>query len=242
MDNQKTDKDNVSRSSVAKKRITFVIPIYNEQDNLHVLMRELDQLIRSIHYSCDIIFVNDGSRDESFNILKEFERNRRDVKIVNLSRNFGHQMAVTAGLDFSRGDATIVMDADLQDPPSVCLRLIEAWERGYDVAYAQRRTRKDSIFKRTTAAAFYRTLSALADIQIPRNTGDFRLMSRRVVDELRRYREHDRFLRGMVAHVGFKQVAVPFDRDPGMLGIQDIPSVRCLNLELTGSLAFRKPH
>jgi dolichol-phosphate mannosyltransferase len=161
------------------------------------------------------------------------------VTVIALARNFGHQIAVTAGLDAAAGrDAVVIMDTDLQDPPEVSLRLIETWESGVDVAYAQRRTRSDSPFKKGTAFAFYWMLTRLASIDIPRNVGDFRLMDRRVVAEVIRYREHDRFLRGIVAHVGFRQEAVPFDRDPRFAGSSSYPLRTMLKLAADGILGF----
>jgi glycosyltransferase involved in cell wall biosynthesis len=159
--------------------------------------------------------------------------------VLALARNFGHQIAVTAGLDAAAGrDAVIIMDTDLQDPPAVSLLLIEAWESGVDVAYAQRRTRKDSVFKRATAFLFYRLLTRMASIDIPRNVGDFRLMDRRVVAEVIRYREHDRFLRGIVSHVGFRQEAVQFDRDPRFAGSSSYPLRTMFKLAADGILGF----
>ena len=159
--------------------------------------------------------------------------------MLALARNFGHQIAVTAGLDAAAGrDAVIVMDTDLQDPPEVSLQLIETWENGADVAYAQRRTRRDSSFKRGTAYTFYWLLTRMASIDIPRNVGDFRLMDRRVVSEVIRYREHDRFLRGIVAHVGFRQEAVAFDRDPRFAGSSSYPLRTMLKLAADGILGF----
>ena len=171
------------------------------------------------------MYVDDGSRDESLDLLLELRAADDRVTVIALARNFGHQIAVTAGLDAAAGrDAVVVMDTDLQDPPEVSLQLIETWESGADVAYAQRRTRRDSAFKQGTAYVFYWMLTRLASIDIPRNVGDFRLMDRRVVAEVIRYREHDRFLRGIVAHVGFRQEAVPFDRDPRYAGSLVVPA------------------
>ncbi|RII42736.1 glycosyltransferase [Galactobacter valiniphilus] len=221
--------------------ISFVVPIYNEELTLPHLLPALDaEVFSKLTQSHELILVNDGSRDGSLPALLELERSRHDVRVVNLSRNFGHQIAVTAGMDAARGDAVVIMDADMQDPPRVCLELIEEWVKGSDVVYAQRRTRQDTLFKKATAAAFYKSLSHLADINIPENTGDFRLMSRSVVDELARYGEHDRFLRGMAAHVGFTQKAVPFDRDERIAGETGYPLRKMLKLSADGILGFSK--
>src|SRR5262249_47385751 len=187
----------------------------------------------------EFCYVDDGSRDGSLDLLFDLRTVDDRVTVLALARNFGHQIAVTAGLDAAVGrDAVIVMDTDLQDPPEVSLALIEAWEGGADVAYAQRRTRRDSTFKRGTAYAFYWMLARMASIDIPRNVGDFRLMDRRVVAEVVRYREHDRFLRGIVAHVGFRQEAVPFDRDPRYAGSTSYPLRKMLKLAADGILGF----
>jgi len=187
----------------------------------------------------EYIYVDDGSRDGSLDLLLDLRAADARVTVLALARNFGHQIAVTAGLDAAAGrDAVVVMDTDLQDPPDVSLELIETWESGVDVAYAQRRTRRDSSFKRGTAYVFYWLLTRMASIDIPRNVGDFRLMDRRVVDEVNRYREHDRFLRGIVSHVGFRQEAVPFDRDPRYAGSSSYPLRKMLKLAADGILGF----
>ncbi|MDQ4025591.1 MAG: glycosyltransferase family 2 protein, partial [Actinomycetota bacterium] len=186
----------------------------------------------------ELIFVNDGSRDDSLARLKAILAKDRDVKIVNFSRNFGHQVAITAGIDLSSGDATIVMDTDLQDPPEVSLRLIEKWEEGYDVVYARRRARGDTLFKRWTAHVYYRLLNRLADVEIPHDTGDFRLLDARVVRELRRFRETNRFVRGIVASLGFSQTAVPFDRPDRVAGVTNYPLKKMVKLAFDGVTSF----
>ena len=220
-----------------RRLITFVFPIYNEEDNLAPLVAEMDRVTADLNYRREYLFVNDGSKDSSLERLLEISH-RPDVRILDLSRNFGHQIAVTAGLDAAEGDAVIIMDADMQDTPRVCLELIHQWEQGYDVVYAQRRSRQDTPFKKFTASMFYKTLDALADIDIPQNTGDFRLISRAVVLEIRRYREHDRFLRGMISHAGFRQRAVQFDRDPRASGTTGYSLKSMLKLGTDGILGF----
>lgn len=223
--------------SDSRRLITFVFPIFNEEDNLEPLIAEMDRVTAELHYRREYLFVNDGSSDRSLERLLALT-SRPDVRLLDLSRNFGHQIAVTAGLDAAEGDAVIIMDADMQDPPRVCLELIREWERGYDVVYAQRRSRKDTAFKKFTAAVFYKTLDALSDIDIPQNTGDFRLISRPVVLEIRRYREHDRFLRGMISYAGFRQKAVQFDRDPRASGKTGYSLKSMLKLGTDGILGF----
>jgi dolichol-phosphate mannosyltransferase len=222
-----------------KKLISYIFPIYNEEANIDLLYKTLNDLLAGRDsYEFEIIFVNDGSRDGSLEKLIELQKKDDRVVVIDFARNFGHQFAVTAGLDHARGDAAIIMDSDMQDPPKVSLELIDKWREGYDVVYAQRRTRKDSFFKKLTADLFYRTLRRLADIEIPRNTGDFRLIDRKVVEAMKRFHEHDRFLRGMVSFVGFKQTAVQFDRDERHAGATGYPLKKMLKLAADGILGF----
>jgi dolichol-phosphate mannosyltransferase len=224
----------------ARRILAYVLPVHDEVDGLRAFH---DALVSATDKRPDLdfefVYVDDGSRDGSLDLLLELRAADERVTVISLARNFGHQIAVTAGLDAAAGrDAVIIMDTDLQDPPEVSLRLIETWESGVDVAYAQRRTRKDSTFKRGTAFAFYWVLRRMASVDIPRNVGDFRLMDRAVVSEVIRYREHDRFLRGIVAHVGFRQEAVPFDRDPRHAGASSYPLRTMLKLAADGILGF----
>lgn len=223
-----------------KKLISYIFPVYNEEGNIRklqeVLLKEIEK--KSDKYDFEIICINDGSSDSSLDKLIEIQKKDKRFKIINFSRNFGHQMAITAGLDFARGDAVIIMDADLQDPPSVSLELIEKWEEGYEVVYAQRRTRQDKKFKKFTAFLFYRTLDKLADIRIPKDTGDFRLMDRKVVEALKKFREKNRFMRGIVAYVGFKQTGVLFDRQERFSGKTHYPLKKMIKLALDGITSF----
>ena len=219
--------------------VSFVLPTFNEQDNLHRLFDELSALDeRLANVDLEFVFVNDGSRDNSLSVLRGLAARDPRVSVIDFSRNFGHQMAVTAGLDLARGDAVIVMDADLQDPPAVSIEMIQRWREGYDVVYAQRRSRKDSLFKRVTAGIYYWLLQRLADVSIPRNTGDFRLMDRAVVDQLKLMRERSRFLRGMVSFVGFRQIAVRFDRDERHAGVTGYPLGKMLKFAADGVTSF----
>lgn len=222
-----------------KKTISYVFPIYNESGNINLLYETIGSLLDSNKkYGFEIIFVNDGSRDDSLDLLRKIQAKDKRVAVINFSRNFGHQIAVTAGLDYAKGDAVIIMDSDLQDPPKVSFELISKWEEGYEVAYAQRRSRKDTFFKKITANLFYRALQKLADIDIPRNTGDFRLIDRKVVDKMKLFKEHNRFLRGMVSFVGFKQVAVEFDRDERYAGETGYPLKKMLKFAADGIFSF----
>jgi dolichol-phosphate mannosyltransferase len=221
------------------KTISFVFPIYNEQDNIALLHAKITKLMNQHrNYQYQLVYINDGSLDKSLNVLVDIQKNDRRVVVIDFARNFGHQIAVTAGLDHANGDAVIIMDSDLQDPPKVSFNLIKKWEEGYDVVYAQRRTRKDTFFKRFTANIYYRALQTLADIDIPRNTGDFRLMDRKVVDAMKEFREHNRFLRGMVSFVGFRQIAVQFDRDERHAGETGYPLRKMLKLAADGIFSF----
>ena len=225
---------------MTKQLISYIFPIYNESPNIDLLYDTMVSTTSKIteKYDIEFIFINDGSSDDSLEKLSAVQVKDPRVVVIDLSRNYGHQMAVTAGLDYSRGDAVIIMDSDMQDPPAVSLELIKSWELGNDVVYAQRRTRKDSVFKKVTADIFYRVIHRIADIHIPRNTGDFRLLDRKVVEELKRYREHNRFLRGMVSHVGYKQVAVQFDRDERHAGKTGYPFKKMVKFAFDGILGF----
>lgn len=221
-----------------RRLISYVFPIYNEAGNIPRLYDTMAALVAGLPYDVEFVFVNDGSRDASLALLTELAQRDPRVRVIDFARNYGHQIAVTAGVDAAVGDAVIIMDSDLQDPPAVSLELIREWEAGSDVVYAQRRTRQDSAFKRLTAGLYYRVLGALADIEIPRDTGDFRLIDAKVAAQLRRYREHDRFLRGMVAEIGFTQKAVLFDRDARTAGETGYPLSKMLKLAADGITGF----
>ncbi len=215
-----------------------MFPIFNESGNIDLLYQEMSRILGDSDYRYEFIFVNDGSADDSLEKLMAIQRRDPRVVVIDFARNFGHQMAVTAGLDRADGDAAIIMDSDLQDPPEVAMELVAKWEEGYDVVYAQRRSREDTFFKRVTANIYYRLLSALSDIDIPRNTGDFRLIDRKVVLELRKYREQDRFLRGMVSYIGYRQTAVKFDRHARHAGDSGYPLKKMIKFALDGIIGF----
>jgi glycosyltransferase involved in cell wall biosynthesis len=222
-----------------KKLISYVLPVFNESGNIDPLYKALSDLaLQHKEYNYEFIFINDGSQDDSYNKLKRIQVSDPRVTVVNLSRNFGHQLAVTAGLDIAMGDAVIIMDSDLQDPPKVSLELLQKWSEGYDVVYAQRKTRQDSWFKKLTANWYYIVLEKLADIKIPRDTGDFKLLDRKVVNSLNLFQEHNRFLRGLVSYAGFKQTGILFDRDARHSGETNYPLREMLNLAGNGILGF----
>lgn len=223
------------------KLISFVIPCYNEEESLPVLYTELSQILEEIekNYKTEVILVNDGSIDKTSEILTYIHNEDNRFKVINFSRNFGQQMALTAGLDYSKGDAVVIMDADLQDPPRVTLEMIRKWEEGYEVVYGQRKQRdEDTFFKRLTAYAFYRILDKLADIKIPIDTGDFRLMDRKVVDSVKKFHERNRYFRGIVSYVGFRQTAVLFDRPKSVRSVTHYTFRKMLNLALDAITSF----
>ena len=226
-----------------RRRIAYVLPVFDEQESLpafHAALVEATGTRPDLDF--EFVYVDDGSRDASLERLVALRARDPRVTIVELSRNYGHQLAVTAGLDLvaeaGEADAVVVMDTDLQDPPRVSLEMVELWERGVDVVYGQRRTRKDGAFKRATAYGFYSVLSRMADVDIPRNAGDFRLLDARVLDEVVRYREHGRFLRGIVAHVGFRQEALLFDRDERYAGRSGYPLRTMVGFAVNGIVGF----
>lgn len=223
-----------------RKKIGFIFPVYNEEGNIIVLQKELQKILETIKkkYDYEIIFVNDGSSDGSLEKLVQIHEKDKNIQIINLSRNFGHQIAITAGLDYTKADCTIIMDADLQDPPEVCLEMIKKWEEGYEVVFGQRRKRKDNIFKNITAFLFYRILDTLTEIQIPKDTGDFRLIDRKVVETIQKFREKKRFMRGLFAYVGFKQTAVFFDRSERYTGVTKYPLRKMMRLAIDGITSF----
>lgn len=222
-----------------RRLISYIFPIYNEEGNIKLLYDTISGVVaQAPEFDFEFIFINDGSRDRSLELIVELSTQDSRIRVLDFSRNFGHQAAVTAGLDKALGDAVIIMDSDLQDPPEVSLKLIEQWQQGFDVVYARRASRKDSFFKRWTANLYYRVLRQLSEVDIPRNTGDFRLLDRAVVEELKGMREHSRFLRGMVSFVGFRQTAVLFDRDERHAGVTGYPLRRMIRFAIDGILGF----
>ena len=218
---------------------SLVIPLWNEELVIPALYRRIIEVMDSTGESWEAIMVNDGSRDRTLPLLLELHTRDPRIKVVNFSRNFGHQVAITAGADYAEGDAVIVMDADLQDPPEVVLRMIEKWREGYDVAYAVRVKREgETWFKLWTASLFYRLIRGISDVDIPLDAGDFRLMDRKVVLAMRQLRERSRFMRGLSAWVGFKQVAVEYERAARFAGETKYPLRKMLRLANNAITSF----
>lgn len=219
--------------------LSVVVPCFNEEAVLAATHARLRAALDAIGMPWEILYVDDGSRDRTREILLSLAAGDDRVKVISLSRNFGHQIAVTAGLNHAAGAAVVLIDADLQDPPEVIGRMVEQWREGYDVAYGLRTERAgESRFKRWTAQLFYRLINRLSDVSIPLDVGDFRLLSRRAVDAFNAMPECDRFVRGMVAWVGFRQVAVPYARDKRHAGESKYPLRKMLRFALDGIISF----
>ncbi len=224
--------------------LSLVLPIYNEEAVLPELHARLQTFLADLIASgriesAEVLFVNDGSRDGSMKLLREYAAADTRYRVLSLARNFGHQKAITAGIDRARGEAVVIMDADLQDPPDVVVQMLDKWREGFDVVYAKRGKREgESWFKLTTAALFYRVFALMIPISVPLDTGDFRLMGRNVVRALRRLRETHRFVRGMVSWVGFRQTAVVYDRAARFAGETKYPLRKMLAFAADGIASF----
>jgi dolichol-phosphate mannosyltransferase len=219
--------------------LSIVVPIYNEEQNLPELHQRLSDAARAVTSSYELVFVNDGSRDGSRAVLQLLSERDHHVYYIHFSRNFGHQIAVTAGLDRCRGRAVVIIDGDLQDPPELIPELVEKYKSGYDVVYARRSERKgETWFKRATAKLFYRVLRRSTAIDIPLDTGDFRLIDRKVVNALKQMPEQNKFLRGQIAWLGFRQGEVPFSRDKRRYGKTGYPFSKMLRFAMDGITAF----
>ena len=218
---------------------SLVVPVYDEEAVAPLLLRRMDRLLDALDGPAEVLFVDDGSRDCSPIVLRAKAKEDPRYRYVRLSRNFGHQIAISTGLDLARGDAVIVMDADLQDPPEVVLELVAKWREGFEIVSAQRISRSgESRFKRATADLFYRLLSRLASVEIPREVGDFRLIDRKALDALISMRERDRFVRGMVAWIGFRQTVVPFHRPARAAGETKYSLTKMVRLALNAVISF----
>lgn len=233
------------RADVSNRRtadgplVSVVVPCFNEQEVLRDTNRRLTAALEQMRLKFEIVYVDDGSADSTAEILRELAGHDERIRVVRFSRNFGHQMAITAGLEHASGDAVVVIDADLQDPPEVILEFVQKWMEGYDVAYGVRAEREgETAFKLWTAKAFYRCIDRLSDTRIPLDTGDFRLMDRRVVDALLAMPERDRFVRGMVSWLGFSQVAVPYRRAARTAGVTKFSFFKMLRFAMDGIFSF----
>ena len=219
--------------------ISVIIPLYNESSSIKPLFSRLTPVLKQLQTRYEIICINDGSTDRTFETLVDFNQQDSAIKIVSLSRNFGKEVALTAGLDYASGAAVIPLDADLQDPPELIAQLIAKWREGYDVVYATRRSRQgETWFKKISAKAFYRTISKMSHVPIPANTGDFRLLDRRVVEAIKKLPERTRFMKGLFAWVGYKQTAVFFDREPRYSGRTTWNYWKLWNFALDGIISF----
>jgi dolichol-phosphate mannosyltransferase len=221
-------------------KTSVIIPVYNEEKNLETLHQRLELVFESLKTDePEYLFVNDGSTDDSLKIVKRLAQKDKFVQYMDLSRNFGHQIAVTAGLDNCTGDRVIIIDSDLQDPPELIPQLLEKMEEGYDVVYAKRKTRKgESFLKKATAKLFYRTLDRITSVHIPLDTGDFRVVSKRVVDVLRQMPEREKFIRGQIAWMGFDQTYIQYDRDERNAGGSGYTWRKMLRFGLDGITSF----
>ncbi|HMO59403.1 MAG TPA: glycosyltransferase family 2 protein [Roseiflexaceae bacterium] len=225
--------------SDALPTFSIVAPVYNEQELLPEFYRRVVAAMEPLGEPFELVLVNDGSRDRSAEIMRELHEQDPRVKVLNFSRNFGHQLAITAGTDYARGRAVAVIDSDLQDPPEVIPQMIERWREGYQVIYGVRAEREgETAFKLATASVFYRLIRRITNVNIPVDTGDFRLMDRKVVDALSSIREHHRFMRGLSVWVGFRQVGVPYKRDARKAGETKYPLQKMLKFAMDGITAF----
>jgi len=231
----------IERAEPGKKELlSVVVPVYNEEQVLGAFYERATAALSTIPgLDYELLFVDDGSSDGSYPAIEAFARADPRVAVIKFSRNFGHQIAITAGVDHARGDAVVVIDADLQDPPEVVSDMVAKWREGYDVVYAKRSRRDgEGRLKLITASAFYRVLSRLVSIKIPVDVGDFRLLSRRAADEMRRLREKDRFVRGLVSWIGFRQTAVEYNRAERHAGDTKYPMRKMLKFALDGITSF----
>jgi polyisoprenyl-phosphate glycosyltransferase len=226
-------------NSDSRPTLSIVVPLYNEEAVLMEFHQRTSKMLDEIGESAEILYVNDGSRDRSPSILSNLQDTDPRVSVVNLSRNFGKEIALTAGLDHSRGRAVVLIDADLQHPPELIPRLIERWREGFDVVYATRTARHgETRLKKLTARFFYRILHRLSEVTIPRDTGDYRLLSRRAVEALIQLREQHRFMKGLFAWIGFPQTSVPYDQDPRFAGETKWSYWKLWNLAIEGITSF----
>ena len=220
-------------------RLSVVVPCYNEEQVIVACHETLTRVLSAAIRDYQIVYVNDGSTDGTYPLLTEMQRSDARVKVVDLARNFGHQVAVSAGLAYADGAAVGLIDADLQDPPEVLVQMVQLWEQGYEVVFGVRKTRAgESWFKLKTAEWFYRVLNFLSDTEIPRDTGDFRLLDRKAVDALLRMPERDRMLRGLSSWIGFRRYGLEYERLPRLAGVTKYPLHKMLRLALDGILSF----
>lgn len=218
---------------------SVVVPVYNEEEVIHETYKRLKAVMDGLDITYEIIFVNDGSKDKTREYAIEICKEDKNIKFIDFARNFGHQTAITAGMDYSVGQAVVVIDADLQDPPEVIPEMIEKWKEGYDVVYGQRIKREgETFFKKLTAKVFYRTLNKMTDVEIPVDTGDFRLIDRKVCDALKQVDEKNRYIRGIISWLGFTSSAVPFVRKERFAGTTKYPLKKMLKFASDAIISF----
>lgn len=223
-----------------KKLITILVPAYNEQEVLNLLYDRLQKLMdEQSKYNFEILFINDGSKDDTFKIMQNLRKKDKRVCYLNLSRNFGKETAMMAGLDYSKGDCVIIIDADLQDPPELIPEMLKYWEEGYDDVYAKRRSRKgESFMKKFTSKMYYKTLQSITNIEIQKDTGDFRLLDRRCVEALKSIRESQRYTKGLFSWIGYNKKEILYDRDPRAAGQTKWNYGKLINLSIDGLTSF----
>ncbi|WP_167629904.1 glycosyltransferase family 2 protein [Listeria valentina] len=222
-----------------KINYSIVIPVYNEAEVLQSSYVRLTDVLQNLSANYELLFVNDGSWDDTKRQLDQMERHDEHVKVLHFSRNFGHQLAITAGVDYASGEAVVVIDADLQDPPELIPEMIQKWQEGYDVIYAKRSARKgESPFKKLSASLFYRILDKVSETSIPLDTGDFRLMDKKVCEQLRLIDEKNPFVRGQVSWIGFRQTEITYTRDARLYGETKYPLRKMVKLSLDGITSF----
>jgi dolichol-phosphate mannosyltransferase len=218
--------------------LSIIAPVFNEEAGIEEFRKRLLKVLEAEHYTFELIFVNDGSRDGTSMLLAKMAYEDKRIKVLGFSRNFGHQVAVSAGFDYAKGDAVVVIDTDLQDPPELIPQLVAKWQEGFEIVNAMRRSRKDGITKRLTAGLFYKLLNGMLSYKIPENVGDFRLIDRKPLDILKSMREKDRYIRGMTNWIGFKQGFVEFDRDKRFAGTTHYPLRKMLSLATNALFSF----
>lgn len=219
--------------------LSIIVPCYNEEEVIEETYKRLLSIIPSLNMKMEFVFINDGSKDKTMKKLVNIANNDDNVKIISFSRNFGHQIAITAGMDYAEGDATIVIDADLQDPVEVIIEMVDKWHEGYDIVYGKRIERKgETLFKKVSAKIFYKVLSRLTDNQIPTDVGDFRLIDKKVLNELKNMPERSRYVRGLIAWLGFDSTCVEYVREPRYAGETKYSLVKMIKLALDGIISF----
>ncbi|MBN1409297.1 MAG: glycosyltransferase family 2 protein [Spirochaetales bacterium] len=220
-------------------RYSIVVPVFNEEEVVEESYKRLKKVMDGVNESYEIIFVNDGCRDKTPDIISDICKNDANIKLVNFSRNFGHQIAISAGMDYTNGQAIVIIDADLQDPPEVIPQMIQKWKEGYDVVYGKRIKRKgEGLFKKLTAAMFYRFLKMLTNVVIPVDVGDFRLIDRKVCETIGKIKEQNRFMRGLISWVGFKQYALEYVREERFAGKTKYPLKKMIQFATDAIISF----